>query len=195
MANWWWGPYWVAEYRTRRDEADRTYQIDYQVTELHITNPTTRAGVIDLVFYEARGDGNFYRSEWASGSWSAPPRWQRYYRPDPSRIFGSRFFIYGWFEAWTSLDDITIDVRLVSSARNIISGGSVSGAGGVVQNIAERTVQLVRRRPPIVYIIPEFLDRMREDHRSHLFAPGRRPEDWLEPIEPFRPGDEEMDAP
>lgn len=191
MANWWWGPYWVAEHRSRRDDADRTYQIDYQVTEFHITNPTDREGVVDLVFYEARGDGNFYRSDWASGSWSAPARWQRYYRPDPSRIFGDRFIVYGWFEAWTSLDDITIDVRTLSLAMNLVSGGSISGAGGVVQNMSDRTIHLVSRRPPIRFFVPELVDRLRGDHRSHLFAPGRRPTGELELVEPFRPGDVE----
>lgn len=189
MANWWWGPYWAAEYRSRRDEADRTYQIDFQVTEFHITNPTDREGVVDLVFWEARGDGNFYRSEWAGGSWSAPARWQRYYQPDPSRIFGDRFLIYGWFEAWTSLDEMTMDVRAVTIARNLISGGTDLGAGGVVQNMSERTIHLVPRRPPIRFVVPEIIDRFRGLHRSHLFAPGRRPTDELEPVEPFRPGD------
>lgn len=196
MANWWWGPYWVAEYRSRRDDAERIYQVDLQVTEFHITNPTNREGVVDLVFHEKRGDDNFYRSDWAGGSWSAPPRWQRSYRPDPSRVFGSRFIIYGWFEAWTSLDDITIDVRAVSIARNVVSGTSASDAGGVVQNIAERTIPLVRRRPPILLVVPELIDRFREGHRSHLFAPGRRPTDELEPLEPFRLGEpEEMGEP
>ncbi|NIQ56563.1 MAG: hypothetical protein GWN71_25330 [Gammaproteobacteria bacterium] len=181
MAKWWWGPFWAAEHRSRRDDADRVYQIDYRLTELHITNPTDRDGVVDLVFHEARGDGNFYRSDWASGSWSAPPRWQRYYRPDPSRIFGDRFFTYGWFEAWTSLDEILIDVRLLTIARN--------AAGGVVENIAERTLDLVPRRAPVAWIIPELIDRFRDGHRSHLYAPGRRPTDELSFLEPIRPGD------
>lgn len=128
-------------------DADRLYQVDYQVTEVRVSNPTDLEGTIDFVFYEARGDGNYYRADWASGRWTAPPRYQRYYRPDPSREYGSSFITYGWFEVWLSLDALVMDVELSAISRNMISGGSTAGTGGVVQNISQRTVVPVPNSP------------------------------------------------
>jgi len=178
MAKWWWGPYWEAEHRGRRGEDGRVYQVDHRITEFRVTNPTAREGVLDLVFHEARGDGNFYQSDWAGGSWSAPPRWQRFYRPDPSRVFGSRFFLYGWFTAWTSLDEMLIDVRLRMITKSVDSGN---------ESISQQTIQLLPRRAPIEFWIPEVLDRFRSGHRSHLYSPGVRPTDELMFTEPERP--------
>ena len=190
MGNWWIAPYWVAERRSQHDDAGRLFQVDYQLTELHITNPTDSDGVVDLVFYEARGDGNYYRSDWAGGSWTAPPLWQRHYRPDPSLVFGDTFITWGWFEAWTSLKDITIDVVVRRIARNMISGGPTPGAGGVVENISQRTIGLVRRSVPVSGLLGEVVDRMLSRERSRLFSPGQPPSSDLTTFERFEPDDE-----
>ena len=144
--------------------------------------------MVDLVFFEARGDGNFYRSDWAGGSWSAPPAWQRYYRPDPSRVFGDRFITYGWFEAWASLDQITVDVSVSAISRNVVSGGS-NGGGGVVENISQRTISLIPKPIPLLEMIPEIVDRLRgTNDRSRIYAPGQPPSDDLTVTEPLPPG-------
>jgi hypothetical protein len=151
MAQWLICPYWVSEHRTLEDDDGRTYQADYQVTELHITNPGDADGTLELVFYEARGDGNFYRAEWASGRWSAPPKYQRYYRPDPSTVYGDSFFTYGWFEVWMSLNEMVMDVAVSKITRNM--------AGGLVESTSQRTVPVVTKPIPLRYRVPDIFGR------------------------------------
>ena len=187
MAQWFICPYWVSEHRVRRDDADRLYQVDYQLTELLVTNPAAADGELELVFYEARGDGNFYRSDWVGGRWTAPAQFQRFYRPDPSRVFGDHFFTYGWFEGWMSRDDMVIDVELYKISRNMISGGSASGAGGVVENISQRTVQVVPKRAPLADLIAAFFGR--RPASPLVFPPGTEPITGERLMaESFRPG-------
>jgi hypothetical protein len=151
MAQWLICPYWVSEHRTLEDDVGRTYQADYQVTEMHTANPGDSEGRLDLVFYEARGDGNFYRADWASGSWSAPPRYQRSYRPDPSLVYGDSFFTYGWFEMWMSLDEMVMDVAVSKITRNL--------AAGVVESTSQRTLLLVTKLMPLRFRLPELFGR------------------------------------
>lgn len=149
-------PYWIAEHRTRRDAADRLHQIDYQFTKIVVSNPGNREGMVELIFYEARGDGNFYRSDWAGGRWIVSPTWQRHIRPDPSRVFGSRFITYGWFEVWMSRDDMTIDVSVSAISRSLVAGAG-DGSGGLVESISQRTVQLVPKHVPIIVRFGEWM--------------------------------------
>lgn len=148
-------PYWVCEHRARRDSIGRVYQVDHQFTTLRVTNPGPNEGSLDLVFWERRGDGNFYRSDWASGRWTAPPMWQRSYRPDPSRIFGDHFLVDGWFEVWMSLDEMLIDVAISGLTRSVLGDGAASG--GVVASISQRTLPLVPRPLPWRYTITEWV--------------------------------------
>ena len=165
-------PYWVSEHRTRRDSIDRLSQIDYQFTKIIITNIEDREGMVEIVFYEARGDGNFYRSDWASGRWIVSPKWQRYIRPDPSRVFGDSFITYGWFEVWMSRDYMTIDVSVSAISRSVV-GGSGGGSGGLVENISQRTINLVPNRVPIIV---RFAERLGITMPSPLhFPPGTNP--------------------
>jgi hypothetical protein len=157
MAQWLICPYWVGEKRRLRDEADRTYQIDYQGTEIWVTNPTDLEGIVDLVFYEQRGDGNFYLSDWANGRWTVPGMYQTHYRPDASRRFGDWFIIYGWFEIWMNLDEMVMDIEIWRLSRNMIGGGAGEGAGGLVGNISQRTIQPVKKRIPLSVRIPDFV--------------------------------------
>lgn len=137
MAQKWICPYWIVENRNRGDLGYK----DYQLTEVHITNPSDLTGRIELLFHEARGDGSFVRADWASGTWDMPAKYQRNYRPDPSRTYGTSFFIYGWFEAFTDLDALVIDVRVAGINRSTDVPGS--------EGISQRTIHLTPQALPL----------------------------------------------
>ena len=130
-------PYWICESRNRPDSALH----DYQLTELRVTNPSEQFATLELVFYEARGDGSFVRAEWASGRWSAPPQWQRAYRPDPSETWGPSFFLYGWFELWMSSDAMVADVSVSRISRHRETSD---------ESHSQRSIQLINR--PVPYL-------------------------------------------
>lgn len=134
MAASWWGPFWVAMRVEDRDDADRLVVVRYASTTLHLANPTSVDGLVSLTFHEQRGDGNFYRSDWAGGTYSAPPMWQRWIRPDPSRVFGDSYYLAGWFEIDSSIDELLVDVKVQTLHR--------THAG---DHVAERTISLVPR--------------------------------------------------
>jgi hypothetical protein len=75
---------------------------------------------------------------------------QRYYRPDPSLVYGELFFTYGWFEIWMSLDEMVVDVALSKVTRN-------TGAG--LENTSQRTLLLVPKRMPLRYMLSELFGR------------------------------------
>jgi hypothetical protein len=141
MAQWLICPYWECERRGLEDDAGRNYQTDYRITGLHVTNPSDADGMLELAFYEARGDGGFQRADWASGRWSMPAKYQRQYRPDPSAVYGTSFFTYGWFEVWLSRDEMVVDVAIWKITRNT--------AGGLVESTSQRTVPLAKRSIPL----------------------------------------------
>lgn len=147
-------PYWVAENRVRRDDTGVIYQVDIQQTKLVVTNPTNSEAIVEFIFYEARGDGNYYRSDWASGRWIVSPNWQRHLRPDPSRVFGDRFFTYGWFDVWLSNNDMTIDVSVSEISRSPIFG-SGDGSGGIAESVSKRTLNLSKKSRPLFVRIME----------------------------------------
>lgn len=129
-------PYWICESRNLPGTAQR----DLQITELKITNPSDTDAVLELVFYEVKADGNFYRADWASGRWAAPAKWQRVYRPDPSGVYGSAFYLYGWIEIWMSSNDMVADVSVAKISRNALPGE--------LQTHSQRTLTLINRRIP-----------------------------------------------
>ena len=178
MAQWWISPYWASEYRRLRDDADRLYRVDIQVTYIRVTNPSDAEAVLDLVFFEQRGDGNFYRSDSAGGSWRIPAEFQFSYRPDPSRRFGDSWYVDGWFEVYTNRDDVVIDASLRRIARNVGSG-ALAGTLGLVDGVGERTLNLYSRPVTLAGLIRDFGDRFLRDPPSRLFSPGSPPSDEL----------------
>jgi hypothetical protein len=149
-------PFWVSENRNRRDGIGPVYQKDIQLTEIRVTNPSNSEGIVEFIFYEARGDGNYYRSDWASGRWVVSPKWQRYIRPDPSSVYGPRFYTYGWFEVWLSRDDMTIDVAIQKIARNV-ANSSISDSALSVEGLSNRTINVIPKRVPLFVRIVEGL--------------------------------------
>ena len=174
-------PYWVSENRNRRDGLGPVYQKDIQLTEIRVTNPSNSEGMAEFIFYEARGDGNYYRSDWASGRWVVSPKWQRYIRPDPSRVFGPRFYTYGWFEVWLSRDDMTIDVAIQKISRNVANS---SNAGSVqsVEGLSNRTINVIPKRVPLFVRIIEGLGFPMPSPLP--FPSGTRPFDDLDLTDP-----------
>jgi hypothetical protein len=118
MAQWLICPFWVSEHRTLEDEHGSIYQADYQVIEVRVTNPGDAEGRLDLVFYEARGDG--------------------------------RFFTYGGFEIWMSLDEMVVDIAVSKVTRNTAAG---------LENTSQRTLLLVPKRMPLRYMLSELFGR------------------------------------
>lgn len=129
-------PYWLCESRERPEGNQR----DIQFTELHVTNPGDTDGLVEMIFYEARGDGSFQRSEWAGGRWNAPAKWQRVYRPDPSRVYGPSFFTYGWFELWMSSNAMVAEVQLSRIGRSLVARET--------ESISQRSVPLITKPAP-----------------------------------------------
>ena len=188
MGKWFICPYWASEHTHRYDEANRLLGIYYQVTEIRITNPSNSNGSVNLLFHERRGDGNYYQADWASGSWTMPAKYQRYYRPDPSRVYGDEFSTYGWFELWLSSDALVADVRIAATHESLMVVNTSAGqSDNRMEDISQRTVNLVPKPVPLTLRVSAAV--LRQELGTRLLGPGVQQsiEDRLS-NEPFRPG-------
>jgi hypothetical protein len=85
-----------------------------------------------------------------------------------------------------SRDEMVIDVEVSAISRNHIRGEPGTGAGGVVENISQRTVPVVPKRG---LAIRGLLDRITGGRGSPLFPKGTEVRDELTMVERFRSGD------
>lgn len=187
MGKWYICPHWASEHSHQYDSEGRLVRIRYQVTEIAVTNPSAFAGQVQLAFYEARGDGNYYPADWASGRWSMPAKYQRYYRPDPSLTYGSEFSTYGWFELLLSSDDLVVDVRISEMHEYLlVLGSSVGEFNNRMEDISQRTVNLVPKPVPLTLRVSAAV--LRRDLGARLLGPAAQQaiDDRLS-NEPFRP--------
>lgn len=164
-------PFWICESRSRFDRDQR----DLQFTELHITNPGDTDARFELVVYESRGDGSFYRADWGDGRWAAPARWQRVLRLDPSRSYGAEFYTYGWAELWLSSDRMVADV--------VVGGVVKPHDASQAELMSRRSVPLTLQRAPFYNA---FIEGLLRNPVSPLHFPGAMP---LIPVDrhPFDP--------